>query len=48
VRLHIALGAIAVALHHAIVLKEERFLAATQGDEFREYTIRAGRYILIV
>ena len=39
------LALLSVALHHAIVLAEERHLDSTLGAEYREYRARVRRYL---
>ncbi len=43
--LNLAAGAIAITLHHMIVVREEGFLAAARGVEFADYMKKVGRYL---
>lgn len=42
---NITLGIIAVALHHLIVMREEQYLLAVRGSEYRAYMNKSGRYL---
>ena len=39
-------GGIAIAIHHLIILKEERFLIAKNGSAYLAYMRKTGRYLL--
>ena len=43
--LNILFAAVAIGIHHAIVLKEERFLAERFGQEWLDYIRRVPRYL---
>jgi protein-S-isoprenylcysteine O-methyltransferase Ste14 len=43
--LNFLLAFVGVAVHHRIVLAEERFLEAKFGDDFRHYRTRVRRYL---
>jgi len=39
-------AAVAIALHHRIILREEVFLLSKPGDEYRNYMKTTGRYLM--
>lgn len=41
----IVLPALVVALHHGIVLREERYLEGKFGDAYRQYRLKVRRYV---
>ncbi len=43
--INLALGIIAVALHHLIIIREEGYLIAVRGIEYHAYMRTVGRYL---
>jgi protein-S-isoprenylcysteine O-methyltransferase Ste14 len=43
----LAAGAFVIAVHHWIILVEERWLLATFGEEYEHYRERVGRYLTV-
>ena len=41
----VALALIVVLVHHQVILAEERYLTATFGDAYSDYTTRVPRYL---
>ncbi len=43
----LAVGVFVIAVHHRIILVEERWLLATFGEEYERYRERVGRYVTL-
>ena len=43
----LAVGVFVIAVHHRIILVEERWLLATFGEEYRQYRDHVGRYVTV-
>jgi len=46
--INVAAGAMAIILHHSIILREEKYLISDLGSEYTDYMKKTGRYLFSI